>query len=148
MARTAPGFLSHSSSWREESSEQTAGRQAREGVQGATEGPLLVTRPRALGIAAWGAEAPGAELTPSSSASLLSRVTRPDVAALPTRTGPAGSGLPASPSGATSPLLPALHPTPYLLEMRNKYQDFPGSPVVKTACCQCKEHGFDPWSVN
>ena len=35
-----------------------------------------------------------------------------------------GLWLPASPSGTTSPLLPVLHPTPYLLEMRNKYQDF------------------------
>ena len=22
---------------------------------------------------------------------------------------------------------------------------FPGSPVVKTLCFQCKGHGFDPW---
>ena len=25
-------------------------------------------------------------------------------------------------------------------------QDFPGYPVVKTLCFQCKGHGFDPWS--
>ena len=24
-------------------------------------------------------------------------------------------------------------------------KDFPGSPVVKTLCFQCKGHGFDPW---
>ena len=26
--------------------------------------------------------------------------------------------------------------------------DFPGGPVVKTVCFQCKGHGFDPWSGN
>ena len=26
--------------------------------------------------------------------------------------------------------------------------DFPGSPVVKTPCFQCREYGFDPWSEN
>ena len=26
--------------------------------------------------------------------------------------------------------------------------DFPGGPVVKTLCFQCRGHGFDPWSGN
>ena len=28
------------------------------------------------------------------------------------------------------------------------YWDFPGGPVVKTLCFQCRGHGFDPWSWN
>ena len=105
-----PGFSSHSSSWDEEKgvSRLLASKQ-REGVQGVTERPLLVTWACALGIVAWDAEAPGAELTPSSSDSLLARVTRPNVAELPTRrTGSMGSRLPPSPSGTLSPLLPVL----------------------------------------
>ena len=27
-------------------------------------------------------------------------------------------------------------------------RDFPGGPVVKTPCSQCRGHGFDPWSGN
>ena len=26
--------------------------------------------------------------------------------------------------------------------------DFPGGPVVKTSCIQCRGHGFNPWSGN
>ena len=26
--------------------------------------------------------------------------------------------------------------------------DFPGSPVIKTPCCHCRGHGFNPWLVN
>ena len=26
--------------------------------------------------------------------------------------------------------------------------DFPGGPLVKTPCFQCREHGFDPWLGN
>ena len=26
--------------------------------------------------------------------------------------------------------------------------DFPGGPVVKTPCSQCRGHGFNPWSGN
>ena len=29
-----------------------------------------------------------------------------------------------------------------------QYWDFPGGPVVKTLCSQCRGHGFDPWSGN
>ena len=28
------------------------------------------------------------------------------------------------------------------------HKDFPGGPVVKTLCCQCREHRFNPWSEN
>ena len=31
---------------------------------------------------------------------------------------------------------------------KNKTQDFPGSPVVKTPCLHCREHGFNPWLGN
>ena len=105
------GFSSHSSSWDEEKgvSRLLASKQ-REGVQGVRERPLLVTWACALGIVAWDTEARGAEVTPSSSDSLLSRVTRPSAAELPTRrTGSMGSRLPTSPSGALSPLLPVLY---------------------------------------
>ena len=27
-------------------------------------------------------------------------------------------------------------------------KDFPGGPVVKTPCSQCRGPGFDPWSGN
>ena len=27
-------------------------------------------------------------------------------------------------------------------------RDFPGGPVVKTPCFQCRAPGFDPWSGN
>ena len=30
----------------------------------------------------------------------------------------------------------------------NSMQDFPGGPVVKTLCSQCKGHCFNPWSEN
>ena len=26
------------------------------------------------------------------------------------------------------------------------FQDFPGGPVAKTLCSQCRRHGFNPWS--
>ena len=60
-----------------------------------------------------------------------------------------------------------IHPGPYtmgLIKMiiykseKNKYTllllkyslfgDFPGGPVAKTVCSQCRGHGFHPWSVN
>ena len=31
---------------------------------------------------------------------------------------------------------------------KRKNWDFPGGPVVKTQCSQCRGHGFDPWSGN
>ena len=31
---------------------------------------------------------------------------------------------------------------------KNKVEDFPGSPVVKTPPFHCRGHGFDPWSGN
>ena len=31
---------------------------------------------------------------------------------------------------------------------RNDKGDFPGGPVVKTQCFQCKGHGFSHWSGN
>ena len=34
------------------------------------------------------------------------------------------------------------------MESINKIQDFPGGPVVKTLCFQCRGHKFDVWSVN
>ena len=30
----------------------------------------------------------------------------------------------------------------------NQTRDFPGGPVVKTPCFQCRGHEFDPWSGN
>ena len=30
----------------------------------------------------------------------------------------------------------------------NSQRDFPGGPVVKTLCCQCRGHGFSPWFGN
>ena len=30
--------------------------------------------------------------------------------------------------------------------LEGNYRDFPGGPVVKTLCFQCRGHGFDPWS--
>ena len=34
--------------------------------------------------------------------------------------------------------------SPYLLEIKLKYKDFPGSSVVKTPCIKCRGHEFDP----
>ena len=31
-------------------------------------------------------------------------------------------------------------------EKKNKCWDFPGGPLVKTPCFQCRRHGFDPCS--
>ena len=30
----------------------------------------------------------------------------------------------------------------------NRLGDFPGSPVIRTLCFHCRQHGFDPWSGN
>ena len=31
---------------------------------------------------------------------------------------------------------------------KEKMKDFPGGPVAKTFCSQCRGPGFDPWSGN
>ena len=31
---------------------------------------------------------------------------------------------------------------------RKSFGDFPGGPVTKTLCSQCRGPGFDPWSMN
>ena len=31
---------------------------------------------------------------------------------------------------------------------KQSVRDFPGGPGVKTPCCQCRGHGFDPWWGN
>ena len=31
---------------------------------------------------------------------------------------------------------------------KKRYKDFPGGPVGKTPCSQCRGPGFDPWSGN
>ena len=33
-------------------------------------------------------------------------------------------------------------------DQERRYWDFPGSPVVKTLCSQCRGHGFNPWLGN
>ena len=34
------------------------------------------------------------------------------------------------------------------LLMKNKFRDFPGSPMVKTSHFHCRRWGFHPWWVN
>ena len=29
-----------------------------------------------------------------------------------------------------------------------RFSDFPGGPIVKTPCCQCRGSGFNPWLGN
>ena len=35
-----------------------------------------------------------------------------------------------------------------LMSKENLSVDFPGGPVVKALCFQCRGQGFNPWSVN
>ena len=45
-----------------------------------------------------------------------------------------------------SRVTPELQPSGVTFSLRFKERrDFPGHPVVKTLCSQCREHGFDPW---
>ena len=37
---------------------------------------------------------------------------------------------------------------PENLNFRQPFRDFPGGPVVKTPCSQCRDPGFDLWSGN
>ena len=32
--------------------------------------------------------------------------------------------------------------------LKTKNRNFPGGPVAKTQCAQCRKPGFDPWSGN
>ena len=38
--------------------------------------------------------------------------------------------------------------TSHSRKQKKSERDFPGGPVVKTLCCQCREHRFNPWSEN
>ena len=36
----------------------------------------------------------------------------------------------------------------YIFPLKEGWGDFPGDPVVKTSCFQCRGHRFNPWSEN
>ena len=51
-----------------------------------------------------------------------------------------------SPNGFGIPGKSPMFPRPISSSIKNGQKDFPGGTVDKKSACQCRGHGFDPWS--